>query len=342
MAYFNHTFANGRWNHFMDQTHIGYTIWQEPRQNSMPRVTRIDVPEAAQMGVAVEGSTSAWPGATDEAKLARFDSLNQQRRYIDIFNKGRTGFDYSATASAPWILLSATSGKIDKEQRLWVTIDWAKAPSGSASGAITLKGAGVDGISVKVDALNPKEPTRDSLDGFAEADGYVSMEAEHFSRKIDAGAVHWDRIPDYGRTLSGMTLFPVTAASVMPPKDSACLEYNMYLHQGGNVEVQAILGPTLDFVPGRGLRYAISFDDQPPQVIDALTHNSQRDWETSVKDSVRIVKSSHTLDRGGYHTLKFWMVDPGVVLEKIVVNTGGLKPSYLGPPETYRHEGAAR
>ena len=109
----------------------------------------------------------------------------------------------------------------------------------------------------------------------------------------------------------------------------------MYLYHGGRVEVQAILGPTLDFVPGRGLRYAIAFDDQPPVVIDALAHNSQRDWETAVKDSVRISTSDHTLASAGYHTLKIWMVDPAIVLEKIVVNTGGLKPSYLGPPESY-------
>jgi len=114
----------------------------------------------------------------------------------------------------------------------------------------------------------------------------------------------------------------------------------MYLFDSGKVNVLAVVAPTLNFVPGRGLRYAVSFDDQPPQIIDIVAanfdaRNGNREWEESVKDACRVIRSTHTLSNAGYHTLKIWMVDPAVVLQKIMVDLGGLKPSYLGPPPTY-------
>jgi hypothetical protein len=300
----------------------------------MPTVKEIEVPAVAAMGVALEGSAAAWPTAGEEAVLPGFDVFNQPRRYIDVFNRGKAAFEFTATASARWIVLSAAKGTVEKEQRLWVSVDWSKAPHGTTSGSVTIAGAG-DTVTVKLHAANPRTPAKSALRAFVQADGYVSIEAEHFTRKVDAGLVRWDKIDDYGRTLSAMTVFPVTAASATPPQ-SPRLEYQMYLFGPEKVEVEAVLSPTLNFVPGRGLRYAISFDDQPPLVVDALARNSLSDWETTVKDSVRKVRSSHTLSGSGYHTLKFWMVDPAVVLEKLVVNLGGVKPSYLGPPESYR------
>ena len=64
--------------------------------------------------------------------------------------------------------------------------------------------------------------------------------------------------------------------------------------------------------------------------------DGNRDWEEAVKDSVRKVKSKHNLAKPGSHTFKVWMVDSAVVVQKIVLDCGGVKPSYLGPPESPR------
>jgi hypothetical protein len=346
MNYFNQTFANGKWNHFMDQSHLGYTTWRDPPQNNLDaiKLTEIEVPEAAAMGMAVEGSDAAWPGAPGDAVLPVFDVFNQPRHFIDVFNKGKVPFEFTATASQSWILLSETKGTIVKDKRLWISVDWSKASKGMTSGTVTLTGTS-NKVIVKVNAFNPAEVTRDSLQGFVEGDGFVSIEAEHYTRKTDIGANRWIKIDDYGRTLSGVrAMAPVDAPGATPGKDSACLEYQMYLFSTGKVEVAAIMAPTLNFIPGRGLRYAVSFDDEAPQVVTLVpqnynARNGNRDWEKSVEDNARYGHTTHTLAKSGYHTLKFWMVDPGVVLQKLVVDPGGVKPSYLGPPESYRNGG---
>ena len=342
MAFYNHTFAGGKWNHFMDQTHLGYTTWQDPPANSLRaiKLTEFQVPAAAAMGVAVEGSEAVWPGATNDPGLPAFDSFNQQRHFIDVFNQGKSAFEFTAATSEPWLLVSETRGTIERESRLWVSVDWSKAPKGASQGRLTLSGSGKH-VAVKINAFNPIEPTSESLRGFVESDRFVSIEPEHFTKRTDAGSSRWIRIQDYGRTLSGMKATqPADAPSATPGKDAPCLEYQMYLFTTGAVKVATIAAPTLNFMPGRGWRLAVAFDDETPQVItlvpaDYKAQNGNADWEKTVADNAREIHSIHTLTQSGYHTLKFWMVDPGVVLQKIVVDLGGVKPSYLGPPESY-------
>ncbi|HTP67794.1 MAG TPA: glycosyl hydrolase 115 family protein [Dongiaceae bacterium] len=334
-AYYNRSLANGKWDHMMDQTHIGYTNWQEPPVNNMPKVTRIELPQVASMGVAIDGSTLAWPGATEQAMLPPFDVFQQPRSYIDIFNRGKTPFTFRATTTDPWILLSQSQGGVDQETRLWISIDWVHAPQGTNKGSVNISSNTGQSVSVNVVSFLPPNPAPQTLDGFVETNGYVSIDAPHYTKKIDRPIARWEKIDDLGRTGSAMTPFPVTAESTQPGENAPCLEYKMYLFTAGDVRVEASLDPTLNFVPGRGLRYAISFDDQPPQVIDALADRSAEAWSTAVKDSVRKSTSTHAIAAPGYHTLKFWMVDPAVVLQKLVIDLHGVKPSYLGPPESF-------
>ena len=342
MTYFNRVFAHGKWDHFMDQSHIGYTTWRDPPRNSLDaiKLTEIHVPDAAAMGVAVEGSEAAWPGAQSEASLPEFDAFNRQRQYIDVFNKGSAPFDFTASADKPWIVVSEKKGTVEKDERLWVSMNWSRVPEGKTSGTVTLSGAN-DSVVVKVEAFRPSEITRSSLRGFVEGEGFVSIEAEHYTKKTENGAKRWIKIEGYGRTLSGMrTEGPVDMPGATPRRDSPLLEYLMYLFDKGDADVEAIVGPTLNFVPGRGLRYAVSLDDEEPRVVtlvpqDYNAQNGNKDWEQSVMDNARYSHSAHTVAEPGYHTLKIWMVDPGVVLEKVIVNLGGVTPSYLGPPESY-------
>jgi hypothetical protein len=350
---YNHQLAGEKWDHMMDQTHIGYTFWNEPPVNAMPAVSEVQSLPGPHMAVTVEGSPFAAASPFPPLTLPAFDALNQQTRFIDLFNRGDAPFQYSVTADQPWIHVAADHDSVTLTKRLPVSIDWNAAPPGTSSGTITIQQKDGPSVTVRVEAVNPASPTRATLDGFYEANQTVSIEAAHFFRATAAGDTHWTNIPNYGATLSAMTILPVAAPSVLPPGPSPMLEYRMFLTDSGKCSIEAILAPTLNFVPGRGLRYAVSFDDQQPQIIVALADNSQHAWEEAVSDGVRKVVTPCAVSAPGYHTLHFRMVDPGVVLEKLVVafpnpaapipgaagpSQPSAPPSYLGPPESYYHQ----
>jgi hypothetical protein len=268
------------------------------------------------------------------------DTFNRQKRWIEIFNKGKTTFDFTAKTTVPWIVLSSNSGKIEKESRLWVTVDWDKVPTGKSIGTVTITGLGADKV-VKVEAFNPSEITRQNAKGYVEAERLISIAPEKFSRKVDVANVRWEKIDDFGIYSSGMTIFPMTAASVPTVgENSPCLEYQIYTFTAGPAEVLTQVAPTLDYA-NRGIRLAISIDGDTPQIVNAMagrtgSNNQPADWTASVTNAVRTFHTTHTINSPGYHTLKVWMVDPGVTLERIVVDLGGLRPSYLAPPESFR------
>ncbi len=338
---FHHQLAGGKWNHMMSQTHIGYTGWQQPPVNIMPAVREIEVPAAASLGVALEGSTRAWPGGLEPAVLPELSFFGEPRRYLEVFNQGAAPLKFRASVNALWLVLSSYGGTIAKDERLWVGVDWGRAPRGRAAGAITISAAGSEPVTVRVPVFNPPASVRNTLRGFVEADGCIVIGAAHYSTRRDLPGARWEELPDYGLYDSAMTVFPVTAAAGNPPLNSACLEYELSLVTTGRVEVALLLSPSLNYDPGRGVRIGVSFDDALPQILTVVPKgytagDGNRDWEESVKNSLRRVLSTQVLSEAGRHTLKVWMVDPGVVLERLIVNTGGLRPSYLGPSERIR------
>lgn len=236
-----HQINNGKWNHMMDQTHIGYTYWQQPLTNKMPAVQYLPL-----------------------------DSIVQEP------------------------------------------------------------------VSLKMDVTNDKIPSRVKSNLFFQKKHYgIAIDAAHFTKAINNNGLTWKILPDLGREGDAITTFPVTAVTQQPIAGSPHLEYEIYTYSKGDFKINAYFSPTLNFHnSATGLQYAISVDDETPQIISINKDDNTGIWNKWVADNIIIKTSMHKITTVGKHTLKYWMVNSGVVLQKLVLDFGDVKQSYFGPPET--------
>jgi len=85
---YNLNVAGGKWNHIMNQTHIGYTSWDEPKGgNIMPKVTRVK-PEEARQGEYIFSEKNGV--VVMEAEHYFECKVNNKTRWSIIPDLGRT------------------------------------------------------------------------------------------------------------------------------------------------------------------------------------------------------------------------------------------------------------
>ena len=163
----------------------------------------------------------------------------------------------------------------------------------------------------------------------------MAAEAAH-ARAVDANGIAWRTIPNLGRTDSGVTAFPVTAPPQQPGQ-GPYLEFPVHLAEGGEVEVQMVLSPTLDFKGQSGLRYAVTVGDGAPQVVNVHEGGvTEPEWERAVAQNAWITSSRHRVAAAGPNVVRVWLIDPGLVFQRLHLVRGKLPASYLGPPESAR------
>ena len=234
---YNHELASGKWNHMMDQTHIGYVSWQEPRRNTMPKVEYVE-----------NGNTTSDTGLPDIART-----------------------------------------------------------------------------SVPATALP---------NSFYQEEKIVSILAEHYTRVIHSSLVKWQTIPDIGKDWGGISTYPTNVPEQSIQKNSPHTEYDIYVSETGAVKLNIYFSPTLNFHNNEGLKYAISIDDEVPQTIILNKDDNERLWGGWVSNYCIIKTSQHHISKPGKHIVKYWMVSPAVIVQKIVADFGNTKLTYLGPSET--------
>ncbi|KAJ2928398.1 hypothetical protein H1R20_g8706, partial [Candolleomyces eurysporus] len=356
---------NGKWNHIMDQTHIGYDYWQQPMQNSMPAVTRIQARKQALPGVmrvVPEGTCGAWPGDNRNncdlgyncpdwtLTIDNFDDFKD--RYIDIGAGGPASFQFTAVANASWVRFSTSRGTISPrnkvEQRVFVGVaDWSQLQDGANAAKITFTAtsSGYQPSTVNVSFVATKNVLPSGFKGFVESKGVISIEAAHTSRNNAVDGTTWTELPGLGRTLSGLTPLPRNdqsfAIGAGPTVEYDFFNFNT-IGGSGNLNVTLYLSPSLNAATDqKPLAFGVALDSGVPIRVQPVPASSRKDkplgWDTEdgwVANSINTQTVTFTGVTPGPHTLKVSMIEIAVVLQKIVINAGGLASSYLGPPES--------
>ena len=183
-------------------------------------------------------------------------------------------------------------------------------------------------------AKNSSQPNLERF--FIEKNRVISMEAEHFTNKIDKNNFAWAVIFGLGKTGDSVSIFPNKAMTFENLKnDSPALEYRFEVFDSAEFTANFYLIPTQPLVPGNGLRFAFAVDDNAPQIVavDKDTEVSSPTWANNILNETTVGAAKIKLEKGA-HILRIFAVDTGVVLDKIVLNAGEMKTSYFAPTET--------
>lgn len=177
--------------------------------------------------------------------------------------------------------------------------------------------------------LGPNAKAVNGQKRFLEKDGMIVIDAPDFARAGSAGSGAWKVIDNLGHWKGAVTLFPQIGASYDAGK-GPMVEYDIALGAAGEFSVAVYASPSLDVLNRGGLRYAVSIDDGLPVIADLMVGDANK-WEKAVADNIRIAVTQHQADKAGTHTVRVWGIDPGVVIQRIIITRGELPRSKLGP-----------
>jgi hypothetical protein len=312
-----------------------------------PVIPQITVDGYAGWSIAPEGFVTKDSSLTGAAMaLPAFDDLNKQRYFIDVFWCDEKQVSWTATVSHNWIRLSKNSGTLSagaekNDMRIWVDIDWSKAPkAGKFTGKIIFKGPGRQmAVTLQTGRLN--NPALVNFNGFIENNGFVSMQAAHFTRAVNKSVYQWKEVADLGysgKVVESLPVSiknePVSADAESIKKNNSCIEYDFYTVRAAKPEVHVFTLPTHPLNNKFSMRYAVSIDAGPVTVVDFKTVGRSEEWKRNVLSNRAARTIQGPLLKKGAHTLKIYCIDPGVMLDEIRIDLGGLKEAYGPIPET--------
>ncbi len=339
--FYNTQLAGGKWNGMMSMKPRNLPVYQEPVLPEM------EMEQSDDLGILPEGfaraDSSVLAGAGKNFRLPVFYPWADKKYFIDLYLQGEEAISWKASPSHKWIKLSEqkgtlTGGMDGNGKRIWVSVDWSKAPEGkNARGYVKVKGGGKK-TKVAVQAFDTPGPELKAWNGFIEENGYLSVYAENYSRKNDAEGASWAEIEGLGYTGASLMALPLQGSPFEGNEsivaEAPSVEYDFYTFSDTSLVFYIHTLPTHPVTDGSSMRFGISVDGGPVETADFRTRGRSEEWKVNVLRNNAVSKIPYGKLSTGKHTLKIYMIDPGVILDRILIDAGGLVDAYSAIPET--------
>ncbi len=328
------TMLDGKWRGIMDP--YGY-------YNLTERVYDIaGIPEYflfkqvyEQQQVKALGSVCEGQRTGKESVKLRFSKGEDNRRFIDLFSRHNGAANWSVSSSSPWVKFSKEKGSVAIEERIWLSIDWAKAPKDLSEAVVKVTGEGnfSKSYTVVVENYDVKLKSKSYMEGC----GYVVVEAENYSRnRKGKNGAEWVEYKDYGYV--GSSMFVKNSNGKITKESNvamaAALEYDIYFTTPGTHQGYIFRIPTLNEGQGRSAELAVALDSAKPTTLSGVRakgaritqklsngNTDSRRWSQNVGCQMERIPFVVTVDKAGYHTLKIYQRDSDIGFDRIVIAT---------------------
>ncbi len=300
----------------------------------MPEVDSVEPAKTADWDIWVEGMEET---PYSEYVLPQFNGVYPKKYFFDIYNKSTQTQGWEIETSKEWIITSAKKGKLLKQERIFVEVDWDKISDNQVKTGFIKVQSKDKLISINVLAYMP-ENKGEMADLFVEDNGAIAINAASFHDKSEKNGYSWQVYDQLGTSGKLLSTVPVTSTPVNHEWDvednAPYVAYDFYTFSRGWFDIRSLVLPTHPINNNRPAFYGISIDDQPPLIVDFSTAYRSEEWKQNVVRNASIKTTKHYIETPGKHSLKIWQLAPGTYFDKFILDFGGLRNTCLGPDET--------
>ena len=172
-------------------------------------------------------------------------------------------------------------------------------------------------------------------------EGCYVVDLEDYAHKEDGQGLSIRTVEGIGYDWVSVQLGEAVQASLDPSKlDGPRVEYELPRMDADSVTIQVYTVPFFPLYVGKGAnRFGISVDGQPAVVAENTPREYSLQWKDQVLRNGALAVAKFKIDAGkDVHRLTLTVGDPGVMVQRVIVDWGGLQKTYVGPSASLSYQ----